>query len=620
MSKYILGLHISHDATTALINEEGEVLAAIAEERITRVKYHMGFPYHGIEEVLRIAGVEKNDVKAVALSTQHQFFPGNDDFNTLLRTRDMEVVKNNDFFNQPFKEKKWDKVFSLALGMIQPSSSGEIIGDYRAQSRELTLSVLREILSEIGLGHCDIQSFDHHHAHAASVYYTSGTTDPLIITMDGAGDGLCASASIIENGQIVRKSGASDHISPGRFYSEITGFCGFKRLRHEGKITGLAAFGNPDRLYSELKKWIRFDSASEQFTYDKVERNALSQKWTTLRRILEGKNPGVVHAVEFFDWLEENFDPKADMKDLAAAAQKILEEIAVEYVTHFLKKFPRKDVLLAGGVFANVRVNQEVAEIPGIDFIHIHQNMGDGGNALGAAMLYLYSSAEKKYTGYKPAHVYFGDSFTDEQIQAELDRYGFSYTFEADIEKRCAELMHEGAVIGRFHGGMEYGPRALGNRSMIARTTERNINDWLNKKLNRTEFMPFAPSVLGEKAHELFVHYDRGTAHYADQFMTITYRVKEEWQEKMQAATHVDGTARPQVVFAESNASYHRIISEYYKLSGIPAIINTSFNMHEEPIVRTPDDAIRSFQQGCIDYLAIGHYLVKYEGQTIDSK
>lgn len=613
MSKFILGLHISHDATTALINEKGEVMAAVAEERITRVKYHMGFPYQGVEEVIRLSGINKSDIRAVVLSTQHQFFPGNDDFNQLLRTRDMEVVRKNDFFNQPFREKKWDKVFSLALGMIQPA--GESIGDYRQQSRALTIQILREILGEIGLAHCDVQAFDHHHCHAASVYYTSGITDPLIITMDGAGDGLCASASIVENGKIMRKSGASDHISPGRFYSEITGFCGFKRLRHEGKITGLAAFGNSDRLYAELKKWIRFDPVTEQFTYDKVERNSLSQKWTTLRRILEGKNPGIVHAVEFFDWLEEQFNPKADMQDLAAAAQRILEEIAVAYVSHFLQKYPRRDVLLAGGVFANVRVNQEVAEIPGIQFIQIHQNMGDGGNALGAAMLYLYEYENKAYSGYKPANVYFGDLYANEEIKAELDRCGLTYTFEEDIEKRCAELMHEGAVIGRFHGGMEYGPRALGNRSMIARTTERDINEWLNKKLNRTEFMPFAPSVLGEEAHQLFEHYETGPAQYADQFMTITYRVKQDWQEKVQAATHVDGTARPQVVFASANPSYHRIISEYYKLSGIPAIINTSFNMHEEPIVRTPDDAIRSFQQGCMDYLAIGQYLVRYEGQ-----
>ena len=160
---------------------------------------------------------------------------------------------------------------------------------------------------------------------------------------------------------------------------------------------------------------------------------------------------------------------------------------------------------------------------------------------------------------------------------------------------------------------MEYGPRALGNRTIMARPTDKNINDWLNKKLKRTEFMPFAPSMIIEEAHNVLENYENGPSKYADNFMTITYDVKPEWQEKTQATTHVDGTARPQVVTAEANPSYHKIITEYFKLSGIPVIINTSFNMHEEPIVTTPNDAIRSFEQGCLDYLAISNYLCEYK-------
>ena len=614
MSNYILGLHISHDATASLINEHGEVVAAVAEERVTRVKYHVGFPYRSIEEVIRMAGIGKKDISAVAVATRHLLFPDTADYNHMLTTDNLDEIRDNDFFNTPFKDKKWDKLFSLALGQFASDKDEKDSGDFRNKSVEVTKNTLREILNRIGLEHASLETYDHHHCHATSVYYSSGITDPLLITMDGAGDGLCASASIIENGKVKCISGASDSISPGRFYSEITGFGGFKRLRHEGKITGLAAYGDANKYYTELRRWIRFNPATEQFEYDRVERSTISQKFTTLKRILEGKNAGIVHTVEFSEWLQDNFNKEKDLMDLAAAAQRILEELAVEYVQHFRKKYPKSDILLAGGVFANVRVNQFVAEIEGVKFVNIHQNMGDGGIALGAAYCYLYETLAKAYTGYKPKNVYYGNSYTNEEIKAELDRYGLKAEFVEDIEKRCAELMHEGKVIGRFHGRMEYGPRALGNRSIIARTTEKGINDWLNKKLKRTEFMPFAPSMLGDEAGTLLEKYERGVSNYADNFMTITYNVKPEWQDRMQAATHVDGTARPQVVFEENNPSYYKIIKEYYKLSGIPSIINTSFNMHEEPIVCTPDDAIRSFNQGCLDYLAIENWLVKYEG------
>jgi carbamoyltransferase len=431
--------------------------------------------------------------------------------------------------------------------------------------------------------------------------------------MDGAGDGLCASANIIENGKLNRVSGSKADISPGRFYSEVTGFVGFKRLRHEGKITGLAAYGDSNRFYADFKKFLRFNKETEEFEFDMPERSPLASKWKTFNRVVAGIQTARPHIAEFNDYLSKHADPKDDMKDLAAAAQRILEEIAVEYVQFFLEKYPNKNVLLAGGIFANVRVNQLIGEIPGVEFIYIHQNMGDGGLSLGAAMRHYYEDMGNTYNGYQPNHVYFGHAFTDDQIEAALKERGLDYDKHENVEAEIAKLIHDGKVLGRFNGGMEYGPRALGNRSIIAQTTDRTINDWLNKKLNRTEFMPFAPSVYGPEAKAVLENYENGSAQFADNFMTITYYVKPEWRERMQAATHVDGTARPQVVWEKNNSSYFKILEEYFKLSGIPAIINTSFNMHEEPIVRTPQDAIRSFDQGCLDYLAIGSFLVKFK-------
>ena len=613
MSKsYILGIHGGHDATVCLIDENAEVVYAVAEERVTRIKYHMGFPYDGIQEMLDYTGVSPEQIKIVAGSTKRLVFPDQDDYNDLLFTKDKERIKSFDFGNELLNPSALSRVTELVTANLGGGKQ-YAPGEFAEKSERLTIDKMEKALSEGPLGPKEVVTYDHHLCHAASAYYCSGKEDALIITMDGAGDGLCASANVIENGKIVRVAGASADVSPGRFYSEVTGYAGFKRLRHEGKITGLAAYGDPERFYADFRKYLRFNPNTDEFEFDMPERSALASKWKTFNRVLAGIQTARPHIAEFNEYLSKNAHPKKDMQDMAAAAQRILEEIAVEYVAHYLKKYPNKNVLLAGGVFANVRVNQLIGELPEVEFVYIHQNMGDGGLALGAAMLAYHDQPEAQNQLYTPLNVYFGHAFDNDQIGKVLDEKGIKYQKVEDVEPRIAELINDGKVIGRFYGGMEYGPRALGNRSILAQPTDKTINDWLNKKLNRTEFMPFAPSVLGEKAGNLLVGYENASSKFADNFMTITYHVKDEWQEKTQATTHVDGTARPQVVFNEANPSYHRIIEEYDKLSGIPAIINTSFNMHEEPIVRTPEDAVRAFSQGCLDYLAIGNYICSYE-------
>lgn len=603
-SGIILGLHLGHDATATLINQEGKVLAAIAEERLTRVKYHMGFPFMAIEEVLRIAMVTKSEVQQIALSTENLIFPGTPEYNRLFFLKNPSEVKGYDIYNRPNQLiGKWNKIFRQLPFRGSKHSGSE------TSAKELTLSRTREVLEEIGLGHCQVESFDHHKCHAASAVYSSGKANALVITMDGAGDGNCATAYQFKDGMLNLISSASSDVSPGRFYSEITGFCGFKRLRHEGKITGLAARGDSSKHYSQLKEFIWFDSDTEQFKYKEISRSKLNSKMRTIKRILNDQFTSPAHVAEFYDFLKSNFDPQADMADLAAAAQRILEELAVEYVNHFKEKTGEDSILLAGGIFANVRVNQEVSRISGVDHVFIHQNMGDGGLSLGAAFL----MREEKKNVSALRNVYLGPEFTDEEIEQELSNSNIKFQKIDDIEKTIAELIHNGKVIGRFNGRMEYGPRALGNRSIIGSPTDRSINDWLNKKLNRTEFMPFAPSIISEKANDVLVGYNSSNAKWADRFMTITYNVEKEWQERTQATTHIDGTARPQVVHKEDNPSYHKIIAEYEKLSGIPLVINTSFNIHEEPIVATPADAIRAFHFGCLDYLAIGNFLCNYD-------
>jgi carbamoyltransferase len=607
-----MGLNSGHDASVCLLGPDGRIVAAVGEERLSRVKLHMGFPFLAVEEVIRIAGITKEEVGTVALATKRLIFAGTPDYNALFFNRDPEAVRANDYFNRPRLTSKRRAFFDLLKTNVTLARRRHPAEAVDRESERLTLARQEDALREVGLGHAEAITYEHHQCHAASAAYLSGKTEALVVTIDGAGDSLCATASAFEGGRLRRLSRASDLVSPGRFYAEITGFLGYKRLRHEGKITGLAAYGDPDRYARQLRRFLRFDRATEQFVYDAPSISRFRSKLTTVRRLLQDRPSSVPHVADFHDFLADTFDRKQDAKDLAAAAQRVLEEVAVDYVRHFLARHPSPNVVVAGGVFANVRVNQMIAEVPGAEFFYVHQHMGDGGIGTGAALLDVHEGKGRQYDGFRPPDVYFGAGYTDGQILAELEARRVPHLKVEDIEARVAELVHEGKVVARFAGRMEYGPRALGNRSILAHTKDRSINDWLNKRLRRTEFMPFAPSVLGPRAHEIFEGYVRGVCDYTDNFMTVTYRVRPEWHDRLQAATHVDGTARPQVVWPDANPSYYRLIDQYARRSGIPAVINTSFNMHEEPIVASPADAIRAFEQGGLDYLAIGPFLCEY--------
>ena len=264
-------------------------------------------------------------------------------------------------------------------------------------------------------------------------------------------------------------------------------------------------------------------------------------------------------------------------------------------------------VVLSGGVAANVKMNQRVLEIPEVEHVFIYPNMGDGGCGTGAAIL---SSQAATNGGQAYNHVYFGPDYTDNSIAEVLSGAGLTFEQVIPIEPVIAQLIHDGNVIGRFNGRMEYGPRALGNRSILYRATEPEVNQWLNQRLGRTEFMPFAPVTLFEERDKCYENITG--AEHAAQFMTITLNCTDYMKRVSPAAVHIDGTARPQLIREEVNPSYYRIVREYSKLSGIPSLINTSFNMHEEPIVNSPQDAIRAFLQGNIDYLAISNFLVKH--------
>ena len=384
------------------------------------------------------------------------------------------------------------------------------------------------------------------------------------------------------------------YYSPGIFYTFITKRFGFSPSKHEGKITGLAAYGDYNLTIEKMRHIIRYDNKKHSF-YS-----------TYIPKLFKSKSYGEWNLPIIDDLLDQ-----VTREHVAAGLQQLTEDIVCKYVEDAVAKTGIRNVALSGGVFSNVKVNQRIRELDCVDNVYIHPNMGDGGLPLGAAY-YLWAQrmikrGEKPLPQFLPT-VYLGPSFTNEEIETEIKKAGLSYKKVEKIEVEIAKLLTEKKIVGRFAGRMEYGPRALGNRSILAEATDKTINDWLNERLKRTEFMPFAPCIIEEDAKDFYKGWEPD--HAAARFMTITYDVPEDKGKLVPAVTHVDSTARPQVVRKEDNPSYHRIIEVYKEITGLPVIINTSFNMHEEPIVCTPADAIRSFQHGSVDVLAMENFLI----------
>jgi carbamoyltransferase len=292
--------------------------------------------------------------------------------------------------------------------------------------------------------------------------------------------------------------------------------------------------------------------------------------------------------------------------DLAWTIQYLLERDVTRMIERVIPRIEGQPICLAGGVFANVKLNKLVKEM-GFGGIFVQPAMGDAGLAFGGPLQALAERGELR--PYRLESVYLGPEYDDDEILAAIRAEGLEARRYDPVEPKIADLLAAGRVVARFHGRMEFGPRALGNRSILYHCGDASVNEWLNKRLDRTEFMPFAPATLDEEAPASFLGLS-GAEHTAE-FMTITFDCSDEFKRTCPAAVHVDGTARPQIVRRETNPSFHRVLTEYRGLTGVGTVVNTSFNMHEEPIVCTPEDAVRSFVRGHLDYLAIGPYIVE---------
>lgn len=572
----ILGLASSHDAS-ACVFVDGELAAAVSLERVTRRKNDGArLPLEAMRHALEVAGVAPSRVDAVA--TMHSFFPER-------YFRRESLAKE--------LEARLIRARRLRRGDERQLNVNDLLKRVALRGKDIVPYFRREAFLE-GLGlrpEAQVRFFDHHATHAMAAAWYSGFDDCAVLTIDGVGElNVFHTESLWTNGRLERLA-ASDRAgtSPGEFYEAVTEAMGFIPLRHEGKVLGLAAHGDPARLYAEFSRALRPAAANDGFDSD-----------------FRGR-PDAYKAREAYLEALVRAHPR---EHVAAAAQAVFEDAIVAVARNLLGRTGRRALAVNGGVFANVKLNQRLAALPELDRLFVFPAMSDTGNSVGAA---LFLVAGQHASAPRPTlrSVYWGSEWDDDACARAIAAAGLvaERLDEDALVARAADAVHAGRVVGWFQGRMEFGPRALGNRSMVARPTEADINRSLNARLARTEFMPFAPSVLEEHAADLF----ENVARSADclPFMTITCDVKREWRERIPAVVHVDGTARPQSVSRATNPRYWKLIEAYRARSGIPLVLNTSFNVHEEPIVCFPENGVQALVEDRIDCLALGPFWIE---------
>jgi carbamoyltransferase len=592
----ILGISFGHSSAAVLL-VNGKIKDAVEEEKLSRIKGHATFPQMAIDYILKKNNLLPEDIDRIAIGCK-------------------DIAEWSYFYRNLNKYFKKTGIFHKGVGLYY---DGVKQCFPFIDNRSVLTRAFYKYVSALGFHKEKIELIDHHLAHAASAYYSSQWRECAIFTSDGKGDGLSGTFSIGINGTMRCCDKIKDLNSIGQLYSTVTKFLGFKWNRHEGKITGLAAFGDDGKTFNLMNSVFTFEKGRLRNSfqeipefkknplkyYRKLKKNIISNNYV---RFLNGtlRNFAISYQL-YHNFFEDNLS-SFEAKDIASGVQKLLEESLLEYLKNKLEEHKFTKICLAGGVFANVKLNQKIMELPGIKNIYVQPAMDDAGTALGAALhINMKLNNNKSWTGLET--VYTGPVYSASEIKNALEKNNLSYRKLECHEEELGKWLYEGKIIGRFNGALEWGPRALGNRSILAHPIENEINDTLNKRLKRTEFMPFAPSVLDEDADSFFKEYS--SDHIASRYMTTTYNVNPSKIGLIPAVVHVDGTSRPQVVFEEDNPSYYKIIKAYKKHSGIGCIINTSFNMHEEPIVNSPEDAIRAFLAGAVDILSMGEFVVE---------
>jgi len=557
----ILGIGgYSHDSAAALL-VDGKIVAAVEEERLSRVKHQGGVPRKAVAYCLETAGLTPDDVDHIGCYMR----PG-------LRVGRRLPYRLTQMFRSP----------AYSLGFMA----------YELAHNALYIQGMRGLAGE----HTRVHFMEHHPAHAASAFLASPFEQAAILTLDYIGEYTATWMGVGEGTTLRCLRQIPYPNSLGVFYSAITDYLGFERASDEYKVMGLASYGEPE-FYDDFAQFIRI-------TLDGLYEIDLS--WAAWH-YLPGSRCGYFSKkfIDRFGPPRKKGEPiEKRHENIAASAQRILEEACLRLARKLQAETKLKKLCMAGGVALNCSMNGRLLREGPFDEIFIQPAAGDDGIAIGAA-LQLHHQYTHSARACTMCDACLGPAYTNEAIRHTLDMAKIRYEQPDSVERRTAELIAEGKIVGWFQGRMEFGPRALGARSILADPTRPEMKDLLNHYVkHREEFRPFAPSVLEERASEFF----SGCRH--SPFMLFVYPVEKNQQARVPAITHVDGTARVQTVSAETQPRYYRMIQEFEKLRGVPMVVNTSFNVMGEPIVNTPMDALRCFFSTGMDALVLGDYVV----------
>lgn len=557
---YILGINsVYHESAVTLI-KDGYIIAAAEEERFTRIKHAKPatvdnpnqLPLEALQYCLNKAGIELKDVDWVGLTIEPEKRLENKNF--------IDYVIDGDFGSESGERIFYEQLLTTPKKLYEMGYAGEV------------------------------SWVKHHLCHASSAYYPSPYNKAAVIAVDGIGETGSTMFCLGEGHNLTSFSEIQYPASLGFLWEKLSVFLGFSEY-DASKVMGLAGYGNSSKYISQFKSIVK-TKARGQFELDNEVLRFRIEDLTQLEQLFQVKKR------------ISKEEMTQDHKDIAAALQLITEEVLLHMVNFAYEECETENLCLAGGVALNCVANEILLKKSPFDNIYIQPAANDAGTSLGAA-LYIWHQRLNNKERDQMEHAYLGPEFSNEEIEQAILNSGLEYEKVEKIEKKVAKLLSEQNIIAWFQGQMEFGPRALGNRSFLADPRSSEMRERLNHVVkHREDYRPFAPSVLAEEAEKWFVIEKTSPA---TDFMLMSFKAKD--QHKIPAVVHVDGTSRIHTVKKETNEKYYNLIKEFHELTRVPMVLNTSYN-DQEPIVCSPDDAINTFQKGEIDYLAIGDFII----------
>jgi carbamoyltransferase len=577
----ILGINAYHGNASAAIVCDGQLIAAVEEERFNRVKYAAGFPVQAIRFCLRESGLTLADIDHVGIPRNPY---------ARLFTKLIYSLRMPSFARQRAK------VLATFTGIPEALAAA-----FDADRQKIKAKFHR---------------IEHHQAHLASSFFVSPFESAALLSADGLGDFASTMWGVGQGSHMnIHGSVAFPH-SLGLFYSAVTQYLGFLKFGDEYKVMGLGAYGQPEHLEA-FRDIVRFDENSgvngfrlglDYFTHHRTGPEmswAKADKTPTFGKLF---SPELARHLGPVRHPDEPLEQRH--RNLAASLQARLEEVYLGMLRKLAQATGMKSVCLAGGVAFNCVANGKILDSTGFEQIYVHPAAGDGGLSVGAAF-YVWNQILGKPRSFVMNHAYWGPGYSRDQVRQSIDssalaRNGYSVAElpEPELMRKTAQIIADGKILGWFQGRAEWGPRALGNRSIVADPRRPEMKEILNRRIKHREiFRPFAPSILDESTADYF------EKSHPSPFMTLAYSVKPEKRDKIPAPTHVDGTGRLQTVTREANPRYWQLIKAFENLTGVPVVLNTSFN-DNEPIVCRPEEAIDCFLRTQMDALVLGDFLI----------